>query len=133
MGEIADMMIDGSMCEGCGEYLGEGDGYSRRCSACGGGRRRSSQEKDADVAIAAEQYTDASRILKEAGAALLRHSEYHYSIRRDGWILHVYPSNCRLYSPTASGGARAPFIRIATPWTLIDVARAVAESIQTQV
>ena len=37
MGEIADAMLDGEMCEGCGEYLGGGDGFPRRCSAC---RRR---------------------------------------------------------------------------------------------
>lgn len=34
MGEIADMMLDGSMCELCGEYLGEGDGYTRLCAGC---------------------------------------------------------------------------------------------------
>lgn len=34
MGEIADWMLEGGLCEGCGEYLGEGDGYPRRCSAC---------------------------------------------------------------------------------------------------
>ncbi len=34
MGEIADMMIDGTLCEGCGAYLGEGDGYPRRCPSC---------------------------------------------------------------------------------------------------
>ena len=34
MGEIADMMLDGDMCEGCGEYLGGGDGFPRRCYSC---------------------------------------------------------------------------------------------------
>ena len=34
MGEIAEMMLDGEMCEGCGEYLGDGDGFPRRCEAC---------------------------------------------------------------------------------------------------
>ena len=32
MGEIADMMLDGTLCEGCGEYLGEGDGFPNYCS-----------------------------------------------------------------------------------------------------
>jgi len=36
MGEIADMMIDGEMCQECGEYLGDGDGYPRTCHGCGG-------------------------------------------------------------------------------------------------
>jgi hypothetical protein len=37
MGEIADMMLEGEMCEGCGVFLG-GDvpGYPRRCVSCGG-------------------------------------------------------------------------------------------------
>jgi hypothetical protein len=35
MGEIAEMMLDGTLCEGCGVYLdGEGDGYPRRCEDC---------------------------------------------------------------------------------------------------
>lgn len=34
MGEIAEMMLSGAMCEGCGEYLGGGDGYPRRCAGC---------------------------------------------------------------------------------------------------
>ncbi|MBZ9939183.1 hypothetical protein LB518_22995 [Mesorhizobium sp. BR1-1-16] len=33
MGEIAEMMLDGTLCEGCGAYLdGEGDGIPRYCS-----------------------------------------------------------------------------------------------------
>lgn len=34
MGEIADMMLEGSMCQQCGEYLGTGDGYPTLCTAC---------------------------------------------------------------------------------------------------
>lgn len=35
MGEIADMMLDGTLCEGCGEYLdGESDGIPRYCGGC---------------------------------------------------------------------------------------------------
>jgi hypothetical protein len=34
MGEIADMMVDGDMCQSCGEYLGDGDGYARFCAGC---------------------------------------------------------------------------------------------------
>lgn len=34
MGEIADMIVNGDMCEGCGVWLGEGDGYPRRCDSC---------------------------------------------------------------------------------------------------
>lgn len=34
MGEIAEMMLEGTLCEGCGVYLEGGDGFPRRCSAC---------------------------------------------------------------------------------------------------
>lgn len=35
MGEIADMMIEGDLCECCGVYLDSpGEGYARRCASC---------------------------------------------------------------------------------------------------
>ncbi len=34
MGEIAEMMLDGTMCSSCGEYLGGDDGYPVQCPSC---------------------------------------------------------------------------------------------------
>lgn len=37
MGEIAEMMLDGTMCEGCGEFLhggNDGPGFPGRCCSC---------------------------------------------------------------------------------------------------
>ena len=34
MGDIADMMLEGDMCEQCGEYLEGGNGFPRLCPAC---------------------------------------------------------------------------------------------------
>lgn len=34
MGEIAEAILNGDLCEVCGEWLGIGDGYARRCSDC---------------------------------------------------------------------------------------------------
>jgi hypothetical protein len=37
MGEIAEMMLDGTMCAGCGEWLhdgNDGDGFPGYCSGC---------------------------------------------------------------------------------------------------
>ncbi len=34
MGEIADMMIEGAMCQGCVEYIVDDTGYPRWCSSC---------------------------------------------------------------------------------------------------
>lgn len=33
MGEIADMMLDGTLCQTCGEYVG-GDGFPTFCASC---------------------------------------------------------------------------------------------------
>lgn len=35
MGEIAEMMLDGTLCECCGVYLGDADGLPCRCASCG--------------------------------------------------------------------------------------------------
>lgn len=34
MGEIADMMLEGILCQCCGTYLGEGDGFPLHCAGC---------------------------------------------------------------------------------------------------
>ncbi len=34
MGEIAEMMIDGTLCECCGAYLGESQDLRSRCVNC---------------------------------------------------------------------------------------------------
>ena len=34
MGEIAEMMLEGILCQQCGVYLGEGDGFPQLCPSC---------------------------------------------------------------------------------------------------
>lgn len=34
MGEYAEMMLDGTCCCSCGEYLGGGSGYPEYCGSC---------------------------------------------------------------------------------------------------
>ena len=34
MGEIADMKIDGTLCEYCGVLIGDAIGYPRHCDDC---------------------------------------------------------------------------------------------------
>jgi len=34
MGDIADMMLDGTLCQICGVYLGKDTGYPISCEAC---------------------------------------------------------------------------------------------------
>lgn len=45
MGEISDMMLDGTLCEQCGEFIDEeGGDFPRLCASCS-----QEQEKPADV------------------------------------------------------------------------------------
>lgn len=34
MGEISEMMLDGDLCQVCGEFMDDGGGFARTCSAC---------------------------------------------------------------------------------------------------
>ncbi len=34
MGDIADMMLEGTLCEGCGVYMGDECGFPRMCKGC---------------------------------------------------------------------------------------------------
>ena len=35
MGDVADMMMDGTLCEGCGEFIDDDPpGYPRKCRDC---------------------------------------------------------------------------------------------------
>ena len=36
MGEYAEMMLDGTCCSSCGEYLGGDEGYPVQCPSCSG-------------------------------------------------------------------------------------------------
>jgi len=35
MGDVADMMLTGVLCQQCGEFIGEECGYPKSCSICG--------------------------------------------------------------------------------------------------
>jgi hypothetical protein len=34
MGDVAEMMLDGTLCERCGVYIGNPDGYPKKCKPC---------------------------------------------------------------------------------------------------
>lgn len=34
MGDIAEMMLDGTLCESCGSFIGEAVGFPRYCEEC---------------------------------------------------------------------------------------------------
>jgi hypothetical protein len=45
MGEIAEMMLDGTLCEGCGVYMGDSMAFSRRCASCDRDERAAMHER----------------------------------------------------------------------------------------
>jgi Zn finger protein HypA/HybF involved in hydrogenase expression len=58
MGEIAEMMLDGTLCEGCGVFLNaEPTGYPCYCSSCASERKasRKAQNATAHQKMQAEQ------------------------------------------------------------------------------
>ena len=62
MGDVADMMLDGTLCEGCGVYMGDGVGYPRRCSSC-----RKEQRVDAIRAATHAHYRDKKTVCPQCG------------------------------------------------------------------
>lgn len=46
MGDVADMMLEGMLCEGCGEFLGEGMGFPQYCASCAGEAEESEPRVD---------------------------------------------------------------------------------------
>lgn len=64
MGEIAEMMLDGTMCAGCGEFLNDGedgDGFPEYCSACAPDYEEPKKSKRPAVKRTAELKTTASK------------------------------------------------------------------------
>lgn len=104
MGEIADMMIDGTLCEGCGEYIGEGDGFPQYCSSDCAGDRGANVEQIKPSKNSAGKRRRAKRrrerkaqerrdILKVADATgWTQHTEYHWSKTLCGLRFQFWPS-----------------------------------------
>lgn len=46
MSDYTDAVLDGEHCESCGEWLGAGCGYARRCVACGGAAEVAEMERE---------------------------------------------------------------------------------------
>jgi len=45
MGEIAEMMLDGTLCEECGLYIGLGQGIPRKCHNCKPRKRKKKKNR----------------------------------------------------------------------------------------
>jgi hypothetical protein len=69
MGEIAEMMLEGILCEGCGEFMGGSSGYPRRCRGCGPEISLATALKRSLVTPAAKRATRHNRERKERAKA----------------------------------------------------------------
>ena len=65
MGEIADMIIEGILCESCGEYIGEPVGYPRECSYCRRFRKMPDKEELEGIKIRNRELKEAKKYVKD--------------------------------------------------------------------
>lgn len=45
MGEISEMILEGCLCQICGVYMGDGDGFPVTCAACSRSERSKKKKK----------------------------------------------------------------------------------------
>jgi len=80
MGEIADSLINGDACEGCGEeFEDSGSGYPRRCSACGG--ENMDEEERHEEMVADKQEFRSHEEPRRIKYALEQLSKENYSVK----------------------------------------------------
>lgn len=120
MGEQADMMINGEVCEQCGQFLDEETGFPSLCRTCARQERGSRREARRQMAL--HDFDRAKQKADEKGLKLVRHTDQHYSLTNGKWLQNIHPGNQRLYWDRNK--AKPPFLRLPTPWTLLDVVEA---------
>lgn len=46
MSEVAEMVLNGDMCERCGDFLGDGQGFTMLCDSCYHGESEMEAERE---------------------------------------------------------------------------------------
>ncbi len=124
MGEIAELMISGTLCEGCGDFIDAGNGYPRLCDDCEGGAVSSS--KWSRIEDAKRGFNEAATLAAQHGMTLTRHDGgKQYNLRTPEWLIQLYPGNQRIYSPKKKRGPMLDFVGrhwnlTAVVWAAID-------------
>lgn len=97
MGEIADMMINGTLCEGCGEALeGEAGGFPRYCSSsCAKDRGVDYEKPNHDEKY--DRFSYALMKLKQAGFEVKVCSEQNFHIKVGKWNFWAWTG--KIYNP----------------------------------
>jgi hypothetical protein len=89
MGQHAEDILDGSVCEQCGEFFEESTGFPRKCSGCEPEKTKTN-------------YMEEIEQLKSLGYQIKKFTDYHYRIND---ILDVWPSKRKFHSiPTDERG-----------------------------
>lgn len=95
MGEIADMMLDGTLCQCCGEFLdGDSPGYPRYCSSCRPNKKRKKKTSVKAVLINPFKKTISLIDLKKDGDEIdLKHC---YELMDCTFVTFVYAKGNKL-------------------------------------
>ncbi len=95
MGEIADAMLDGTVCQECGVFIEEppANGIPRHCTDC----RRASRGKGKRMKKTRLTWAEFSQAVATAGRGLnARHcAEHHWQIQGGDWLVNCWPNSNR--------------------------------------
>jgi len=93
-GDAAEMVLDGLVCEGCGEYLDEdAPGHPRRCAGCGGfpSSSRPSQRRQAHrLRGPAHTLDEKLRAKIKPFGELVQHDPFHWQVKQGRVTLADY-------------------------------------------
>jgi hypothetical protein len=77
MGEIAEMMLDGTLCESCGSFIdGDSPGYPRKCSNCKPKKRKPKKSVKAILINPFKKSVSIVDLQKEGNEMSLKHCYY---------------------------------------------------------
>lgn len=121
MGEYAEMMIDGALCQSCGAFIdGEATGVPRTCDDCKTVNSNRAQECEAT-------FSEAKALAVQHGFTMSNPMVAVYQLRHAGrkWIYNLYPKPGkpapRIFQDP---NRRGPFLNVPRCWTLLDVVKA---------
>jgi len=92
MGEIAEAMLDGTLCQSCGEYIGTGAGHPRSCGSCGSGSGGASDGRHSRWDKRQQNREQSTDILIKRGVTFeAKNFGRHLIITRDGRTVDFWP------------------------------------------
>lgn len=70
-------------------------------------------------------FDEAKAMAESNGMALIRHSKTHFQLRRERWIINLYPTTGTIYHDRNKPG---PSIVVSKNWTLLEVVQHVVNA-----